>query len=279
MISPRNWLRFSLRTLLIAISICGILLGIRVNAARRQSQAVAELLKMGCEVGYDFDTDANGYGIPLARSYVPDWIISQTGPDLFHNVVYVNLQYGDKDGQPIPSQLQNLAPALTQVARLPRPLHLVLSDLADDDALVEVGKLRSLHKLAVWGNDAITDAGIRHLTNLHGLRELRIIGAIDMKLTDKSLRDLGTMPHLEVIYISGLRFTDEGLSQLRNLRRLRELTVSSFPDVNFTDKGLRHLEQLTELESLDLSIFANEITDEGKQRLRKALPKLKNLSP
>jgi hypothetical protein len=33
---PRRWLRFSLRTLLIAITLFGIWLGLRVNAGRRE---------------------------------------------------------------------------------------------------------------------------------------------------------------------------------------------------------------------------------------------------
>lgn len=277
MISPRNWLRFSLRTLLVAISIFGILLGLRVDVARRQSQAAAELLRMGCEVGYDFEMDENDYRIALARSYVPHWIVSVTGPDLFHNVVYVNLQYGDENGKTVASHCDDLSHALAQVSLLPRPRHLVLTDQSDDDSLAQVGKLRSLEKLAIWGG-TITDAGIHHLTSLHQLRELRLPGGFDSRLTDESLRALGTMSRLEVINIQGHVFTNDGLSHLRNLQHLRELRISSFPNSQFRDSGLRHLESLTNLESLDLSI-GNQVTEDGKQRLRKALPSLKYISP
>jgi hypothetical protein len=268
------WLRFSLRTLLMVVTILGIWLGLRVNASRRQSQAVAELLNMGCDVKYDFEATSNGESIVGAVSPVPKWIISRTGPDLFHDISYVNLQYGDSDGRPVASRCTDLAYALDQVSLLPRPRHLVLTDQGDDEALALVGKLTSLELLAIWGNDTITDAGIQKLTSLHRLRELRIPGGIDLKLTDESLSALGTMGRLEVINIDGDRFSDEGLAHLRSLHRLRELRISSFPHADFTDEGLKHLESLVNLQELDLSIFSH-VTDDGKRRLRKALPKLR----
>src|SRR3954468_2336054 len=86
MSARRPWLRFSLRTLLILITAISIWLGLRVNAARRQARAVAEIKSRPvASVRYDFETKAKAGEKPT--SWMPQWILARTGPDLFHNVV------------------------------------------------------------------------------------------------------------------------------------------------------------------------------------------------
>jgi len=48
-----RWFRFSLRTLLLLIAALCVWLGIQVNAARRQKDAVAAILNTGGAVHYD----------------------------------------------------------------------------------------------------------------------------------------------------------------------------------------------------------------------------------
>jgi hypothetical protein len=50
----RRWLRFSLRGLLLIVAIFCVWLGIKVNAARRQAEAVAAILKAGGTVNFDY---------------------------------------------------------------------------------------------------------------------------------------------------------------------------------------------------------------------------------
>jgi hypothetical protein len=49
-----RWFRFSLRTLLLVIAVLCVWLGIQVNAARRQKEAVAAIQKAGGEINFDF---------------------------------------------------------------------------------------------------------------------------------------------------------------------------------------------------------------------------------
>ena len=50
-----RWFRFSLRTLLLLIAVLCVWLGIQVNAARRQREAVAAIQSAGGSVVYDYE--------------------------------------------------------------------------------------------------------------------------------------------------------------------------------------------------------------------------------
>ena len=94
---PR-WLRFSLRTLLVVMTVLCVWLGFKVNAARRQKEAVEALLESGnFEVYYDYqcspvpgqpgDYNIDGEALP----HGPAWLRKLLGDDFFCNVV--GLQY------------------------------------------------------------------------------------------------------------------------------------------------------------------------------------------
>src|SRR5687767_3006090 len=51
---PRRWLRFSLRTLLVLLTVACVTLGLWVQRAERQRRAVAAIREMGGSVTYDF---------------------------------------------------------------------------------------------------------------------------------------------------------------------------------------------------------------------------------
>src|SRR6476659_4651164 len=93
-----RWFRFSLRTLLLLITALCVWLGIQVNAARRQREAVAAILKAGGRVHYDYEivpqpwppkTLQTGiYGIdPQAKLPGPAWLRQGIGDDSFRTAV------------------------------------------------------------------------------------------------------------------------------------------------------------------------------------------------
>ena len=51
---PR-WLRFSLRTLLVVVTVLGVWLGVQVNPVRKQRNAVAWIQEVGGTVTYDYE--------------------------------------------------------------------------------------------------------------------------------------------------------------------------------------------------------------------------------
>ena len=53
-IKRRRWFRFSLRMLLVVVTVLCVWLGFKVNAARRQKEAVEAILKAGGQVSYDY---------------------------------------------------------------------------------------------------------------------------------------------------------------------------------------------------------------------------------
>src|SRR5437763_10676987 len=69
--SQRRGLRFSLRTLLIAITLFCVWLGVSFNRANRQRRVVEAIKAFGGDVRYDYATDDDGSDIPNAPP--PPW--------------------------------------------------------------------------------------------------------------------------------------------------------------------------------------------------------------
>src|SRR5215510_4569384 len=91
-------MRFRLRTLMILMAVFSIWLGLRVNAARRQSKAVREISEQPFSlVVYDFNYQTHpdfAYGTPRRgdlASWVPEFVLDRTGLDLFHDVKRVEI--------------------------------------------------------------------------------------------------------------------------------------------------------------------------------------------
>jgi hypothetical protein len=274
----RRWLRFSLRTLLIAITLFGIWLGLRVNAARRQAQAVAEIRKQRSgSVYYDFELQANNPA--EAKSWVPSWIIARTGPDLFHNVVSAHMTHLDASNwweiddlhtrKPW-NKLQVVADVRRHLAALPRlrRLDLWVWPEVSEQCLAAVGELSNLEGLVC---EYATDAGVAHLASQ---RRLKSVHMDNSKLTDDSLRVFGTLPLLEHLQATRNHFTDDGLAHLHHLKRLISLDIDC-GETRFTDAGLVHLEGL---QSLQMIFLQNTlVTPVGVARLQRAIPSLRDV--
>ncbi|MEX0714565.1 MAG: hypothetical protein WD278_19670, partial [Pirellulales bacterium] len=93
------WRQYSISTLLLAVTILGVVLGLVTNRAERQRRAVAAIRELGATVRYDFEPD-NPRGLmalgrpPAANPPVqelpgPDWLCRILGVDYFADVVYV----------------------------------------------------------------------------------------------------------------------------------------------------------------------------------------------
>ncbi len=90
--SRRRWHQFTLRTLLIVVTLagCGLgWLGVKVREARVQAAAVAAILKQGGFVFYDYQFDAHDVSIEDAAPPVPNWLRSAMGGDFFCSVHHV----------------------------------------------------------------------------------------------------------------------------------------------------------------------------------------------
>src|SRR5262245_12387912 len=83
-------LRFSLRTLLVLVTLLCVGLGWYVSRVRPQKAAVAKLRAHGIKVGYEFQRDELGrYFVDgYDGSAVPKWILQLLGRDFFYPVSY-----------------------------------------------------------------------------------------------------------------------------------------------------------------------------------------------
>jgi Leucine Rich Repeat (LRR) protein len=136
--------------------------------------------------------------------------------------------------------------------------------IKDDAELIKLAV--PLKRLAVaWLNDSqVTDAGVRKLASLTGLKRLNLCNS---KLTDAGVEDLAGFQQLEDLYLGFTQVTDDGIKDLVLLKQLKTLDLTS---TRVTDAGLNDLSSLTQLQTL----FLNEtrVSEAGLAELRRALP-------
>ena len=149
----RRWFQFSLRTLLIAVTlVAGLLVAWRVYVEpyRRQRETVA-LIK---ELGGSYTTEPSG----------PSWLRGLFGDKTFQNIIRISLPGKDRD-----AEIADLARHLEGLASL-RTLDLSLTDVTDA-GLAYLNELTILHTLDLSLTD-VSDAGLAHLKGLTNLQDL-----------------------------------------------------------------------------------------------------------
>lgn len=160
-----------------------------------------------------------------------------------------------------------------------------------DADLAYLAALPSATELSL-GHTSVSDAGLAHLAGHTQLRwlDLTATGVTDVGFAsvaaatrlqhlileqtavgDPSLEIIAGFRELEILDLTGTRISDSGLAQLAGLTKLRELWIGQ---TAIGDAGLQHLQKLSSLTTLDVG--GTRVTAEGWQRLRAALPELKD---
>ena len=176
-LQPRlRWYQFRLQSLFVVMFLACVgmsWVGVKMQQARRQNEAVEAIKKLGGEVQYDYQVDASGEEIDGAEPPVPAWMRSLLGEDFLATVVGVSLNHTDVTDAGV-EHLAELA-------------HLTSLDLSDtqltDAGLKNLKRLTQLHWLELSGTQ-VTDAGIEHVNGLTQLEELRLDGT---QVTDAGL--------------------------------------------------------------------------------------------
>jgi hypothetical protein len=289
----RRWFRFGLRSLMIALTLLCVWLGFKVNAARRQREAVQAILQAGGTVAYDYQmvpvglpSYAETFNIDRnAVSPAPSWLRSVFGDDFFCNVIYVGFQGTGADFE------------LVRLADLPSIRRIIMRSVPTassgaqaqmhlrDDDLAIFGQLSQLQELRVHGQE-IEGPGLRALVDLKHLNKLDLYGTF---INDTGLEQIGKLTRLQNIILSTDRISDASLqylstipklaldltgpsifpisdTRLQALGRLNNLDVLGFNKAQFDDENsLKHLKNLTNLGGL---VFRDcNVTDAGLHNL------------
>ncbi|MCE9546806.1 MAG: hypothetical protein K8T25_15105 [Planctomycetia bacterium] len=140
----RKYLRYSLRTLLVIVTMISIACAIfapRLYRARRQAAAISVITRKGGKIGYDFEVPVAphppGDGYPLPAS---DFMIRWVGIDFFADVDFLSFNFGSDFGD------QNLSNVLALNGL--READICYSRLTEK-SLDSFAKIRTLESLCV----------------------------------------------------------------------------------------------------------------------------------
>jgi Leucine Rich repeat len=269
---PR-WLRFSLRTLLVMMTVLCVWLGIQVNAARRQKQAVEAILKAGGSVNYTYQLrpDADrfvgpGFSMfPCARNASipgPTWLRKLIGDDYFRTAFQVQIALNDEDSSKA---------AIRAIANLPtiRCVSLIVRERdskVQDSVLAPLGRLTKLERLSLRDTQ-VSGEFLSQLDNPAGMVQLSITGLVH-NIDDAAMAQIGKMTNLEVLDLLNCnQVTDAGLVHLSKLTSLKVVSLQFFGRI--TDAGLKHLAGLNRLTDV---FVGGGVTANGIRELQLSLP-------
>ena len=248
--------------LLVAVTVLCVWLGFKVNAARRQREAVAALLKAGGHLSYDYQWIVDPVGKPPfdhkwdydALPPGPAWLRGFLGEEYFREVIEVIFTRAVSEAD------------LKQIAKLPSiwkvylpGTRILLEDskesrpIEDRDHAVFEGAVRLKYFLFDDASE-VHGRGIRYLRNLKELLELRFRSS---PLDDSAMENIGELTSLDYLEINNAKFTSAGFKFLRHLPNLKHLILSN---TGFSDADAQYITS-NRLRYLDLT--ANPIGDAG----------------
>lgn len=286
----RRFMRFSLFSLLAAMTLAAAAMGWARHRAEQQRQAVEWILGQGGEIRYEhyrkLKTDVcyetgSAEDKPLRAALRPDnsWLANLLGEHYVHRIERVLFQQSKLDGD-----IRNLKHAYGAKQFLFADCNLTA------DVLAAIGDCKSVEQIHVV-EGTCDAAALVHLAQLPRLKELFLQS---VTLDKGALRHLAKCRQLETLDLTYCTFPPEELSELRNLPRLTRCglgftpvsdehlsAIADWPKVEHlelgdkvTDIGLVELSKVQNLQSL--CFMEANITDAGMEHLI-ALPKLKSL--
>ena len=256
----RRWFQFSLRTMMVFVTL--LCLGLGLNSIRvranRQRATVEKLRSIKAVVLYDYETDELGNALNLTRVQKPgpEWLVNFLGVDWFATAVHVTAHEIDDGTVEALADLPNLK--LLHVVETPPSLFQV------------VGCLNALRVLELERNRTpfrpLIDEDWKGFENLHQLRHLTLEG---FHVKDPALVHLKAATQLEVIKLRHTRISDAALENLEGLKALRHIDLVGS---RVSDACLIHLRALPSLKSL--MVISTRITSKGIRRLLEDCPYL-----
>lgn len=279
--TPRRWYhwlvpRFSLRTLLIVVTLLTVAFGSRIERSERQRRATIVLSKYGHR--WEFDEPAQArFTSAKTDEHFKHYYRSITTIDL-HQL------YPDKTEE-----------VLAAVSGMPQLKKLAINPLPQDADLAPLAHASVLEELVVQ-YDALHLDAIEHISAISSLRQVRLsrpwgypgrlrvpvfsplakarqLQTVYLFDSDGNPRDLAPIVTLPQLTRFQVNFADD--QTCRELAKATQLKALSLHECDITDEGMAHLRSLVNLEELDLG--GTLVTDRSVDFIR-SFPKLRHLS-
>ena len=213
----RGWLSFSLRTILLWMTLVSAALAYWTYQANQQRTVVKWIEEHGARVAYDFEYDKNGSSIDDGRPPGPQWLRDVLGDDYLGNVVFADFQYYPVD----------------EVGPLGKLTHLRYLELCDSTEVEDIGPLARLKCLRYLG---LSGTQVSDLSPVAGMDDLRRLYLGRTEVSD--LTPLAGLTNLE-----RLNLYHTPVSDLSPLEKLTSLTSLDLHATNVTQDQVDHLQQ------------------------------------
>jgi hypothetical protein len=219
----RRWFQFSLRGLMVAVTLLCCVAGVVSSQAIRQRRAVERLKELHAVVYYDFQVDAAlKPRTDDPEPPGPDWLRELIGLDYFASVVSVQTNLASDDFVESAAACPHL-----------RDLGIYCDSKISDGAWEHLKQLTTLESLRLRG---MRDSAMSNLAPLVRLRHLYVINT---NVGDAGLVHLKGLSQLETLELTGTHVTDAGVLEL--LKDFRQLKTLDLRGTKVTSAGIREL--------------------------------------
>ena len=259
----RRLLRYSLRALLIVLTLPCVWVAYQTERARSQARSVRDVQAIGGMLQFDYQLKSGNYD-PNATPDAPAWLVETVGEEYFRRPITLDLAYRHlsriRSGEPIASNDD-----LQLLRGLPDLETLEIGDKRQvtDDGLVHLAGLKNLRVLYLY-RTGVQGEGLKHL---RGLKQLESVSLDGTPATDEAAKQIAQLPRLRWLAMDNTRITDEALVHLAKASSLEDLRLS---DTDISDDGLLHLHNLNGLKQV--SLHRTNVTATGITNLERALP-------
>jgi hypothetical protein len=257
--------RYSLRGLLLVVTVAAIALGWYCHRAREQKRAVESIKALGGHVFYHGgEKNTPAWLWRLSRLVGQDWLLSVTAVNLSR----ADVEKGDLECLKCLPRLKRLWLSQTGItdARLEpvaslrnlRFLHLHRTCVTDA-GLARIARLKKLESLYL-SNTQVTDAGVRYLKDLSAIRCLHLA---ETSVTEKSLPHLRGLKNLRTLDLRETQVAGPELAGLAELANLEYLLLSNTPVCD------EDIEPLKQLHGATISLGGTQVSEHGLSSLGK----------
>lgn len=245
--------QFSLRSVVVAVSIAAVLLGPVFYNARDHARRLAVVRQHGTVYSWSHEHDPSGGRIPDATVPGPKWLRFFLGDEFFTTPLGISID------RPIGDDDFACLSHFTELRELIVEPHASITD----EGLMASHGLTKLEMLSM-PHVKIKGEGLRYLT---GMRKLKDLFLGNSTVTDTGLPYLDGLKELTNVDLSDTNVTDAGLQYLGRVESLYDLELNN---TQVTDEGLKHLVKLSNTKQI--GIRGTLVSDEGAAGLREALP-------